>query len=146
MQTIMMSIRASEAEKIVTGRKNYEYRTRRPKQDVDYVVLYENAPVSAIRYILKITNILTPSEVLCDGIDQNNAFHNEELRYRFAYQIDTVWECCEKIDKMMLKNKFHITPPRSFLYLNSDDDLSCYLKSKSFLKKYHYYHFESPIT
>lgn len=142
MNTIMLSIRASEAQKIVTGRKNYEYRTRRPKDDIEWLVLYENAPVSAVRYILHISAIQTPEQVPCDGIDQNDAFHHNQLRYRYAYQIQDVYECCEKIDKEILKNNFSITPPRSFLYLNSNVDFCNFLKAQDFRKIYHYHHID----
>lgn len=55
---IVLSIHSVHARNIYSGLKRYEYRTRKPSQNVEYIALYETGTTKAVTGIAKITGIL----------------------------------------------------------------------------------------
>lgn len=137
---IILSIRSAYCPKFVSGQKNYEFRTKIPKkQPIDWLIVYEMSPVKALRYALKVEAIISDhKQVPDDDKDGNHSFHHQQSRYQFAYQISDVYEIDQPIPLPELKEKFQLTPPRSFAYLDSYPDLKKELKQHTWHKRYHY--------
>ena len=51
---ILLSIRPEYVEKIISGEKKYDYRTKAAKRNVDKIIIYETTPVKkVIAYFIK---------------------------------------------------------------------------------------------
>lgn len=61
----VMSLHGVHAQNIYAVRKRFEYRTRRPARDVDYLAIYETGHAHAVTGIAKISGVLegTPEEI-----------------------------------------------------------------------------------
>lgn len=137
---IILSVRSCYCPKFITGQKNHEFRTKIPKKgEVNWILVYEMAPVKALRYALKIEETISDhSKVPDDNRDGNHEFHHQISRYQYAYRISDVYELNHPIPLNTLKEKYHLTPPRGFAYLDSYPELKEKLANSQWTKQYHY--------
>jgi predicted transcriptional regulator len=61
----VMSLYSMHAQNIYDGKKRFEYRTRKPAREVEYLAIYETGDAHAVTGIAKISGVLeeTPDEV-----------------------------------------------------------------------------------
>lgn len=137
---IILSVRSDYCPKFIHGQKNHEFRTKIPKKGpVDWLLIYEMAPVKALRYALKIEETISDHHrVPDDDKDGNHDFHHGISRYQYAYRISEVYELFHPIPLAVLKEDYHLTPPRSFAYLDSYPTLKENLAQQKWIKQYHY--------
>ncbi len=55
---ILISINPEYVEKIISGEKKYEYRTKVAKRDVDKIIIYETTPVKKVVAEAEILDVL----------------------------------------------------------------------------------------
>ena len=58
MMNILMSIHPEHVEKILSGEKRYEYRTKAAKKDVESLIIYETTPIKRVVAEAKIIEVL----------------------------------------------------------------------------------------
>ena len=69
MGTILISINPQHVEKILTGLKKCEYRTRKPNRDVNTMIIYETSPTKRVVAECILDEVLTlPKEELWNNI------------------------------------------------------------------------------
>ena len=63
-KTIILSIHPKHIEKILSGKKRYEYRKRIP-QDINYIIVYATAPTKKVVAIIEIDMVMkdTPQNI-----------------------------------------------------------------------------------
>ncbi len=121
---VLLSVKPKYAEKIVEGKKKYEFRRAIfQKQNIEKVYIYSSSPVSKIVAAFKIKKILkdSPEKIwtLCQkyaGISKKDFFayfKNSEMA--FAIEIGYVDSFKEHIDPFKIIENFK--PPQSFYYL-----------------------------
>ncbi len=65
MATILISINPPHVDKILSGIKKCEYRTRSPKKEVNRMIIYETSPIKRVVAECELENVLTlPKEEL----------------------------------------------------------------------------------
>lgn len=61
---VFMSIKEQHIKRILNKSKNHEFRTRIPKEKVDYIWVYVPTPIKELKYILKVKEpISTPNRI-----------------------------------------------------------------------------------
>jgi len=124
---VLLSVKPKYAEKIVEGKKKYEFRRAIFKrQDVEKVYIYSSSPVSRIIAVFEIERILRDSPEAIWGICHEFAgisredffayFENSSVAY--AIEIGDVESFAEPIDPYYVIEDF--APPQSFYYLEMD--------------------------
>ncbi len=124
---VLLSVKPKYAEKILDGKKKYEFRRSIFKrQNIEKVYIYSSSPVSKIIAAFEIERILTdsPEKIweLCHkyaGILENDFFsyfENSDIAY--AIEIDNVNSFPVPIDPYDVIEGFN--PPQSFYYLYLD--------------------------
>lgn len=65
MRKILISINPEHVEKILSGEKRFEFRTKAAKKDVDSLIIYETTPVKRVVAEAKIIEVLemTPEKL-----------------------------------------------------------------------------------
>ena len=58
MRKILISINPEHVEKILSGEKRFEFRTKAAKKDVDSLIIYETTPVKRVVAEAKIIEVL----------------------------------------------------------------------------------------
>ncbi|MDP3104625.1 MAG: ASCH domain-containing protein [Candidatus Methanoperedens sp.] len=123
---VLLSVKPKYAEKIIEGKKKYEFRRAIfKKQNIEKVYIYSSSPVSKIVAAFEIEKILkdSPEKIwtLCQkyaGISKKDFFDyfkNSEMA--FAIEIGYVDSFKEHIDPFKIIENFK--PPQSFYYLPS---------------------------
>ena len=132
---IFMSIKEQHINRILNKSKNHEFRTRIPKQKVDYILVYVPTPVKELKYLLKVKEIIsTPNKIETDGYG-NDKF-NIEKGIKYAYPIENVFELKQSIKLNELKEKYNFTAPQSFAYGNRYKELLSDVRNIGFTKIY----------
>jgi predicted transcriptional regulator len=124
MANIFMSIKPFYANQIISGKKLYEYRTIRPKQDVMHIVIYASSPLRKILGIAYVEEIIagTASSIWHrtnekGGIDENSFFkYFCGRKIAYAYKLSKVRKLAEEKSPAQLLDNFLI--PQSFSYIN----------------------------
>ncbi len=112
---VFMSIKEQYVKRILNKSKNHEFRTRIPKEKVDYIWVYVPTPIKELKYILKVKEpISTPNKIMVDGFG-NDEF-NVETGTKYAFPIENMYEINESISLNELIKKFKFTAPQSFAY------------------------------
>lgn len=120
---IIISINHEYVEKIISGEKKFEYRTKVAKKDVDKIIIYETTPVKKVVAEAEILGVLImkPSELW--ELTKNQAgttksffmsyFKGRDVAY--AYKLGRV-----KVYKRPMKLSFFglKSAPQSFVYLS----------------------------
>lgn len=120
---VVLSIHGVHARNIYSGVKRYEYRTRKPIKDVEYVAFYETGSTRAITGIAKIAGILenTPSMVW-DLTKSFAGISHKYFRSYFAGKKKAVAYCMSEVmpfeNPVVLSEVGIDRAPQSFQYLD----------------------------
>lgn len=132
---VFMSIKEIHINRILEKTKNHEFRTKKPKKDFDYIIVYVPAPIKELKYILKVRQpIVRPNNIIVDGYG-NKEFNNTE-KEKYAYPIENVYKINKPIKLDTLKQKFNFTAPQSFAYGEKYPDLLKYIDKVGITKLY----------
>lgn len=132
---VFMSIKQIHINRILKKVKNHEFRTKRPKDKFEFIIVYVPTPLKEIKYILKIKEpIVTPNKILIDGY--GNKEFNEENKGKYAYPIENVYEIKQPIGLDELRKKFNFTAPQSFTYGKKHKNLLEYIEKNGVKKLY----------
>lgn len=132
---VFMSIKQIHIDRIVHRIKNHEFRTKKPKNKFEYIIVYVPTPLKELKYILKVKEpITTPNKILIDGY--GNQKFNEESKEKYAYPIDNVYEIKQPIKLDELREKFNFTAPQSFAYGEKYQELLEYIDNVGITKLY----------
>lgn len=133
--SVFMSIKEIHMKRILNKSKNHEFRTKKPKKEFEYIIVYVPVPVKELKYILKVDfPIVTPNKILIDGY--GNSEFNKETNEKYAYPIKRAYELNSPIKLEYLKEKFGFTAPQSFAYGEKYEELLEYIKIKGITKIY----------
>lgn len=124
---LFVSINPVATKKIETKLKTYEFRNYIPKKLFTKLYVYVTSPVSELKYVLEISDIISiPNKLEIIG-DGNREF-NEGKKAKYAYKIDKVYRLNTPIELKTLKEKFHFTPPQSYAYNDRYVSLAKYIE------------------
>ncbi len=127
-KAIFMSIKEIHVNKILKRIKNYEFRTQKPKNNFEYIIVYVPVPIKQIKYILKVKQpIVTPNKIQENGI--GNREFNKEIKKKYAYFIENVYEINKPLNLENLKKDFNFTAPQSFAYGEKYEELLNYIEN-----------------
>ena len=125
-KAIYMSINPNATQKIVDQIKNHEFRNYIPKQPFNKIFVYVTAPISSLKYIIKINQFIKhPTLIKYEG-DRNDEF-NSGNKSKYAYEIHSVYEISNNMPLTLLKKAYDFTPPQSFAYDNRYEKLTNYI-------------------
>lgn len=125
-KAVYMSINPNATQKIVNQIKNHEFRNYIPKQPFNMIFVYVTAPISSLKYIIKINQFIKhPSLIKYEG-DGNDEF-NSGHKSKYAYEIHSVYEISNNMPLSLLKKEYDFTPPQSFAYDSSYETLTNYI-------------------
>lgn len=120
---IVLSIHSIHARNIYTGIKRYEYRTRRPAKDIEYIALYETGGPRAITGIAKIAGILESTPAMIWDLTKSFAgISCDFFRDYFAGKRKAVAYCISEVipfEKPVVLSEIGIErAPQSFQYID----------------------------
>ena len=123
--SMVISIREEYARKIYSGNKLFEFRTRKPLQDVEYLVLYETTPTCAITGVAKVSDILegTPAAIWEKTKEYAGISRKKYCDYysgknqAVAFCLSSVYEFEDAISLQDIRIK---RAPQSFQYVDSE--------------------------
>lgn len=122
MSQLLLSINPEYVESILKGKKLYEYRKFRCRNDVDKIIIYATAPQKQIVGEVEIANILEGSPIDIwektkeySGITYNFfSKYYEGKRKAFAYQLKNL----VVYDKPLTLNDIGVShAPQSYMYV-----------------------------
>lgn len=132
---VFMSIKETHINRILTKIKNHEFRTKKPKKDFDYIIVYVPTPIKELKYILKVRQpVVSPNKIIIDGYG-NKEFNNTKQE-KYAYPIESVYKINKPIKLNILKQKFNFTAPQSFAYGEKYQELLEYIDKIGITKLY----------
>jgi predicted transcriptional regulator len=133
--SVFMSIKEIHINRILNKTKNHEFRTKKPNNKFEYIIVYVPTPLKEIKYILRVKEpIATPNKILIDGC--GNQTFNEENKEKYAYPIENVYEIKQPIGLVDLREKFNFTAPQSFAYGEKYKSLLDYIEKIGVKKLY----------
>lgn len=119
---IIISINPEYVEKIISGEKKFEYRTKAAKEDINKIIIYETKPIMKVVAEVEILDVIatTPEELWNQTKNQSGItksffdeyFKNKQIAY--AYKLGTV-KVYEK-PKSLLDFGLRMAP-QSFAYV-----------------------------
>jgi len=126
---IFLSIRPNFANLIARREKTYEFRRYKPKDPVKKLLLYVTSPVSELKYIAEVGDVVEyPTQIPEDGI--GNADFNKGLKVsKFGFPIIHLDELVEGIPINELRDRFNFNSPQGFIYTDTFPELVNYVKS-----------------
>lgn len=123
IKKIIISIKPEYVEKIISGEKKYEYRTKAAKKDVDKIIIYETTPVRKVVAEAEILDVLImrPSELWELTKDHAGTtksffmsyFKGKEVAYAYKLGKVKVYRRPMELSAFGLKSA-----PQSFVYLS----------------------------
>lgn len=126
MNAVFMSIKEIHINRIISKIKNHEFRSKIPKKDFDYIIVYVPTPVKELKYVLKVKKpIESPNKILIEGY--GNKDFNENKKSKYAYPIENAYEINKPLKLDILKQKFNFTAPQSFAYGEKYQELLDYI-------------------
>ena len=125
---IFISINPDALKKIEEGLKTYEFRNYKPKYAIKYMYVYETAPTSEMKYIIKIGDIIEYPNKIPEIGDGNIQFNNG-AKSRYAYSIKSVYKLEKSISLKELRETFGFTPPQGFVYEKTYPELSQFMRN-----------------
>ena len=132
---VFMSIKEIHINRILGKIKNHEFRTKKPKKDFDYIIVYVPIPVKELKYILKVKQpIASPNKIIIEGY--GNKEFNITKKEKYAYPIESVYKINKPITLDILKQKFNFTAPQSFAYGEKYQELLEYIDEIGIIKLY----------
>ena len=113
---IYISIKPVHLKRIVTGKKNYEFRNYYPKEHIDVLYVYESSPTCELKYIVELGEIVKyPNKITKEGYG-NDDFNKGLKNSKYAYEIKQLYELEKAIPLKELKEKYGFNPPQSYAY------------------------------
>lgn len=119
----LVSIKPEFVTSILSGKKKYEYRKIKFRQDVDSFLIYSTSPVMKVVAEVKITGIIegSPEDVWektenGSGIDKSfyDIYYNgKDYAIAFCLGKVKIFKRAKNLSSYNIKN-----PPQSFMYLN----------------------------
>ena len=86
ISAVFMSIKEIHINRILSKIKNHEFRTKKPKKDFDYIIVYVPTPIKELKYVLKVKQpVVTPNKINIDGYG-NKEFNNTN-KEKIIYEI-----------------------------------------------------------
>ena len=132
---VFMSIKEIHINRILSKIKNHEFRTKKPKKDFDYIIVYVPTPIKELKYVLKVKQAVSrPNNIIEDGYG-NKEFNNTN-KEKYAYPIESVYKINKTIELDKLKQKFKFTAPQSFAYGEKYQELLEYIDKVGITKLY----------
>lgn len=116
MKGIYISIKPVHLNRIVTGKKNYEFRNYYPKEHIDVLYVYESSPTCKLKYIIELGEIIKyPNKITKEGYG-NEDFNKGLKNSKYAYEIKHLCELERIISLKELKEKYGFNLPQSYAY------------------------------
>lgn len=122
LKTIMLSIRPEYVDKIISGEKKYEYRTKVANSAIKKIVIYATDPIKKVVAEAEVIMTLSiPTEQLWNytkdqsGISKDffdNYFQGRDRAYAYKLGKITVYEKPKELIEFNIKRA-----PQSFIYL-----------------------------
>lgn len=132
---VFMSIKEIHMNRILSKIKNHEFRTKKPKNNFDYIIVYVPTPIKELKYVLKVKQpVATPNKINIDGYG-NKEFNNARTE-KYAYPIESVYEINKPIKLDILKQEFNFTALQSFAYGEKYKELLDYIDKVGITKLY----------
>lgn len=126
-KAIYLSIKPQFTKLIESGEKDHEFRKYIPKQDINTLYVYESAPTSALKYIIKLSDIIEYPNKINSGGYGNEDFNNGLKKSKYAYEIETVYKLEPPIPLAELK-KYGFVPPQGYAYDDKYPELTQYIQ------------------
>ena len=122
MTKILMSIHPEHVEKILSGEKQYEYRTKAAKKDVESLIIYETTPIKRVVAEAKIIEVLKlPPEDLWEASKEHSGISKEFFdkyfqgrKTAYAYRLGEIKEYDTPRELSFYGLK---AAPQSFVYI-----------------------------
>ncbi|MBR4093562.1 MAG: ASCH domain-containing protein [Oscillospiraceae bacterium] len=124
MSTMLLSIKPQYAKVILEGKKQYEFRKNKPKQNVTHIIFYASSPQKEVVGEAEIESILegTPNEIweiakTAAGITKKFFFSYYQGKNKaFAYKLKNVkvYNEPKSLSDYGLKQA-----PQSYVYINT---------------------------
>lgn len=116
MKGIYISIKPVHLNRIVTGKKNYEFRNYYPKEHIDVLYVYESSPTCELKYIIQLGEIVEyPNKIIKEDYC-NDDFNNGLKSSKYAYEIKQLYELERYIPLKELKEEYGFKPPQVYAY------------------------------
>lgn len=132
---VFMSIKEIHINRILSKIKNHEFRTKKPKKDFSYIIVYVPTPIKELKYVLKVKRpVASPNKINIDGYG-NKEFNNASTE-KYAYPIESVYKINKPLKLDNLKQKFKFTAPQSFAYGAKYKELLEYIDKVGITKLY----------
>lgn len=120
---ILISIHPEYVEKIISGEKKYEYRTKAAKKDVDKIIIYETTPVKKVVAEADILDVLIMKPDELWELTKSHAgttksffmsyFKGKEVAYAYKLGRVTVYRRPMELAAFGVKSA-----PQSFVYVS----------------------------
>lgn len=126
---ILISLKPQYFRLILSGEKKHEYRKRFPDRPVK-AFIYVTQPVGEIKAAIDFGKpIHDPNDLKGqEGIGVQDFIRGEKAG-KVAVPIKNITVLKEPMKMDVLKSKFHVIPPQSFIYLKNKPELLNYLMS-----------------
>src|SRR5574344_2833054 len=126
MKNIILPINPEYVDKIIKGEKNFEYRKKIPSETINYVIIYETAPVKKIVGFAKVDYILKErpaklwEKTMNAGCVKKDFFFSyfQNVDYGYALKFSKVYQLKRS---QTLKSIGINYIPQSFVYYDRDD-------------------------
>lgn len=135
LNSIILSIKPIYNELISKQEKIYEFRNFKPKNFSSYFWVYESYPIKHLKYILRISEPIEYPLKLSGNSYGVDRFNLSEMKCKYAYKIEELYEIEEPISMEVLKSRFGFTPPQAYTYLQRNVELQNYIRSNVNLKQ-----------
>lgn len=122
MSSILLSIHPEHVEKILLGKKKYEFRKVRCRNDIKKIIIYATSPIMRVVAEVEVTSVIegSPQEVwlrTCKYAGVSESFFNQYYtgcKKAVAYELGEI----STYSKPKLLAEIGVThAPQSFLYL-----------------------------
>lgn len=125
MCKLLMSINPEHVEKILSGKKKFEFRKRKCKEEIDSIVIYSTAPVMRVVAEVEVKDIIegTPQTVWkktsnAAGIDKkfyDKYFGGKNIAIAYVLGYVTRFDSPRTLTDYGVK-----TAPQSYVYIRND--------------------------
>ncbi len=128
-KTLLISIHPCFAEKIIDGKKRYEFRRKWAVRPVDTLVIYSTSPVKRIVAIASVQKIIsgTPANLWDIAKKSGGGISQRQLlsyfkgrKSGFAVKLDNIKVVSDGVDPTSIFGK-GFRPPQSFRYLRNEE-------------------------
>ena len=123
MCKIILSINPEFVDKIISGEKKYEFRTRIPKRTVDKIVIYSTSPVMKVLAEVDVKKVVSDTPNRLWNTTKENSGIKESFFYKY-FNERTVAHAFELGDVKVFENPKNLidfgckAAPQSFIYIS----------------------------